>query len=239
MFECGVLAVACIWKRQDRHSECSICTGESAQQVVLSCQVCRTTPFTENVTGVRDCWDILHQLNQGVPGEGWKVEADILNDVKDIDWVAFSDVLLSPCDVAVHEPQVSLDRGSFARSTSFVKMVTSVVIWWTIYNTYTCFQVLFPCTFAFQEIDNWDVTATEPGYIMNGCDQCKTAILCPGQVCQVCRSWESYERCTAILVGSMMVLSDYMPRGGYDEENSIAELEIVKIIMEEENMGGQ
>ena len=47
------------------------------------------------------------------------------------------------------------------------------------------------------------------------------------------RSWSSHERCTAILVASMMILSVYMPHGGYDEENYIAELEIVKIIREE------
>ena len=30
----------------------------------------------------------------------------------------------------------------------------------------------------------------------------KTAILCPCQICQVRRSWDSYERCTAMLVGA-------------------------------------
>ena len=46
-------------------------------------------------------------------------------------------------------------------------------------------------------------------------------------------SRDRHERCTAVLVASMMILSVYMPHGGYDEENCIAELEIVKIIIEE------
>lgn len=46
-------------------------------------------------------------------------------------------------------------------------------------------------------------------------------------------SRDRHERCTAVLVASMMVLSVYMPHGGYDEENYIAELEIVMIIIEE------
>ena len=40
--------------------------------------------------------------NQGVLGEGWKVEADDLEKVKDKDWVAYA--LLTPCDVALREP---------------------------------------------------------------------------------------------------------------------------------------
>ena len=68
---------------------------------------------------------------------------------------------------------------------------------------------------------------------MYGCDHGKTALLCPGPVCQVRRTWDSHERSTAILVGSMMLLSFYMPRGGYDEETCIAVLETVKIIKEE------
>ena len=43
-----------------------------------------------------------------------------------------------------------------------------------------------------------------------------------------------HTRCTAVLVGSMMILSLYVPHGGYDEEDYITEVEVVKIIMEEE-----
>ena len=56
------------------------------------------------------------------------------------------------------------------------------------------------------------------------------------QVCQVRRSWDRNGGRTAVLLGSMMILSVFVPHGGYDEENYIAELEIVKIVMEK---GGQ
>ena len=72
------------------------------------------------------------------------------------------------------------------------------------------------------------------GYMVDGCDQGKTAVVCPGLVGQLRRSWDRYERCTAILIGFMMVLSVYMPHGRYDEENHVTELEFVKSIMEEE-----
>ena len=47
------------------------------------------------------------------------------------------------------------------------------------------------------------------------------------------RSWDRHERCTAFLTGSMMILSVYMPQGGFGEENYIAKLELVKVTMEE------
>ena len=55
--------------------------------------------------------------------------------------------------------------------------------------------------------------------------------VCTGQVCQVRPSWEFHERCAAVLTGSLMVLSVYMPHGGYNEEDYITELELVKVIM--------
>ena len=100
----------------------------------------------------------------------------------------------------------------------------------------TCFSQFL---FALQETDNWIVAGLQVlGYVVHGCDHGKTAILCPGLACQIRRTWDSHERCTAILVGSMMILSVYMSHGGYDEENYIAELEIVKIIMEERKKMG-
>ena len=66
----------------------------------------------------------------------------------------------------------------------------------------------------------------------------KTAILCPRQVSQFRRSWISHERISAILVGSTMILSVYMPYSGRDEEEYIATLEAVRGIMGEgKNMG--
>ena len=59
-----------------------------------------------------------------------------------------------------------------------------------------------------------------PGHIVYGRDLGTTAILCPRQVCQLRRSWISHERFTAILVGSAMILSVYMPHSGRDEEES-------------------
>ena len=58
---------------------------------------------------------------------------------------------------------------------------------------------------------------------------------CFRQVCQVRCSWGRHERFTAVVIDSLVILSAFMPNGGYDEENYIAELEIVKIIMEERN----
>ena len=45
-------------------------------------------------------------------------------------------------------------------------------------------------------------------------------------------SWECHERCTAVLIGSLMFLSIYMPHGGYDAENCITEFERVNMIEE-------
>ena len=88
----------------------------------------------------------------------------------------------------------------------------------------------FPCFYALQETDNWTISAMDvPGHIVYG----REAILCPRQVCQFRRSWVSHERCTAILVGAMMILSVYLPHSGFDEEDYFATLEAVRDIMGE------
>ena len=63
----------------------------------------------------------------------------------------------------------------------------------------------------------------------------------PRQLCQNCRSWgKNHKRYTAVLIGPMMVITVYNPHGGDDEEDNIAELELVKIIMDEEReVGGK
>ena len=58
-------------------------------------------------------------------------------------------------------------------------------------------------------------------------------MLCPRQVCQVRCSCECHERCTAVLIGAMMVFVRLHAARWYDEENFFTELEIVKVIMEE------
>ena len=91
--------------------------------------------------------------------------------------------------------------------------------------------------FAFRETDNWDVSEMNvPGYVCHGWGQATTAMLCPSQICKLRRS---YERRIATLRGSKMVFSVYMPHGGYDEEDYITELELVKITMEEARAGGR
>ena len=61
----------------------------------------------------------------------------------------------------------------------------------------------------------------------------KQPFLCPRQVCQFRRSWVSHERCTAILVGAMMILSVCLPHSGFDEEDYFATLEAVRNIVDE------
>ena len=72
-----------------------------------------------------------------------------------------------------------------------------------------------------------------PGHFVYGRDLGRTAILCPGQVSHLRRSWISHERVTAILVGSMMILSVYMLHSGCDEEDYIMMIEAVRDIMSE------
>ena len=98
-----------------------------------------------------------------------------------------------------------------------------VVSGWTTCDTSTYFCMTFRVFYALQETDNWTISAMYvPGHIVYGRDLGKTAILCPRQVCQFHRSWVSHARCTALLVGAMMILSVYLPHSGYDEEDHIA-----------------
>ena len=60
--------------------------------------------------------------------------------------------------------------------------------------------------------------------------------LCPREVNHFQRSWDNHERCTAILVGSSMLLSVEMPHSGRDEEEYIEALETVGNIVTEGGM---
>ena len=133
-----------------------------------------------------------------------------------------------------HQPRGFLVRGSFARLISIVKMVDCVVSGWTIYDTSTVFFHDFPCFFALQETDLWTISEMDvPGHIVYGRDLGKTAILCHRQVSQLRRSWVSHDRVTAILVGSSMFLSVYMPHAGYEENEYIETLDYVRGVMSE------
>ena len=65
------------------------------------------------------------------------------------------------------------------------------------------------------------------GYIVHGRDRGRTDSLCPREVNHFRRSWADHERCTAILLGSSMLLSAYMPHSGRDEGDCIETLEAV------------
>jgi endonuclease/exonuclease/phosphatase family metal-dependent hydrolase len=97
----------------------------------------------------------------------------------------------------------------------------------------------FPCFYALQETDNWTTSEMNvPGYIVYGHDNGRTAILCPRKVNHFRRSWVDHERCTAILVGSFMLLSVYMPHSGLDEEDYIEALEVVRTTLVEGKKAG-
>ena len=78
------------------------------------------------------------------------------------------------------------------------------------------------CFYALQETDHWTTSAMNvPGYIVYGTDHGRTAILCPREVDHFRRSWVDNGRCTAILLGSTMLLSVHMPHRGRDEVDYI------------------
>ena len=62
-------------------------------------------------------------------------------------------------------------------------------------------------------------------YIVHDRDHGKTDILCPRQVSQFRRSWVGHE----ILFASLMILSGYLPHGGY----YVTVLHDIRVIMEE------
>ena len=136
-------------------------------------------------------------------------------------------VPLQPCGILV--------RGSFAQLISIEKMGNGVVNGWTICNTSTDFCTTFH---VFTLCKRLTIGRFLPWmrlviFIVYGRDLGKTAILCPRQVCQFRRSWVSHERCMAILVGAMMILSVYLPHSGYDEEDYFATLEAVRNLVDE------
>ena len=55
----------------------------------------------------------------------------------------------------------------------------------------------------------------------------------PREVNHFRRSWVDNERCTAILVGTTVLLSVYMAHSGYDEADSIEALESVRAAVTE------
>ena len=56
---------------------------------------------------------------------------------------------------------------------------------------------------------------------------------CAHEISRFRRSWVDHQRCTAILVGSSMLLAFFLPHSGHDEEDYIATLETVRSIMNE------
>ena len=96
-----------------------------------------------------------------------------------------------------------------------------------------------PCFYVLQETDHWTTSARNvPGYSVYGTDHGRTDILCPWEVNHFRRSWVDNERCTAILVGSTMLLSVYMPHSGRDEVDYIEPPELVRAtLMEGKRMG--
>ena len=87
-------------------------------------------------------------------------------------------------------------------------MVTGAVSGWTTCDTNTVFLHDVSCFYALQETDIWTTSKMNvPGCIVYGRDHRRTAILCPREVCHLRRSWVDHERCTAVLVGSSMLLA--------------------------------
>ena len=92
----------------------------------------------------------------------------------------------------------------------------------------------YSCFYALQETDNWTTSAMSVlGYIVCGSDHGKTAILWLWEVNHFRRSWVDHERCTAIMFGSLMLLSVNMPHSGRDEEDYIEASETVRASLTE------
>ena len=144
-------------------------------------------------------------------------------------------------DFVFPEQRKVLARGSFAKSISIEKIVDGVVSGWTICDTSTVFLHDFFCFFALQETNNWTISSMHVlGHIVYGRDLGKTATLCPRQVKHFRRSWVSHDRVTAILAGSAMIMSVYMPHRGYDEEEYSATLDAVRnTLMECKTLGAE
>ena len=113
--------------------------------------------------------------------------------------------------------------------------MTVVVSGWTTCYINTTFLHDYPCFFALQETVKWNTSAMN---IVYGNDHGRTAILCPWEVDHFRRAWVDKERCTAIMVGSTLLLSVYMPHSGRDEEDYIEALETVRATLTEGKTAG-
>ena len=97
----------------------------------------------------------------------------------------------------------------------------------------------YPSVYALQETDNWTTSAMNvPSYIVYGNDHGKTVILCPREVNHFRRSWVDRDRCTAIMVETMMLLSVFLPHSGRDEEDYIEAFDTVRATLMEEKKQG-
>ena len=111
---------------------------------------------------------------------------------------------------------------------------SGVVSGWTTCDTHSGLLHDFPCFYALQETDHSTTSAINvPGYTVYGTDHGRTATLCPREVNNFRRSWVDNERRTAILVGSTMLLSVYMPHSCHDEADYIEALESVRVTLTE------
>ena len=110
--------------------------------------------------------------------------------------------------------------------------MSGVVSGWTTCDINTSVHEL-PCFYALQETDNWTTFA------MNvPTDHCRTAILCLLEVDHFRRSRVDNDRCTAILVGSTMLLSVCMPHSGRDEVDYIEALVSLRVTLTERKREG-
>ena len=67
-----------------------------------------------------------------------------------------------------------------------------------------------PTILSVQEIKSWDVPNLElQGFVRYGNKHGYATLLVPEQFCTIKRSWESEERCTAVLFGTAMVMAVY------------------------------
>ena len=114
------------------------------------------------------------------------------------------------------QPRGILASGSFAQIISTAKMGDGVVSGWTTCDTSTDFCVTFR-VFTLCKIGRYLPWMCLVIFVY-GRDLGKTAILCARLVCQFRRSRVSRARCTAILVGAMMILSVYLPRDARGSE---------------------
>ena len=144
----------------------------------------------------------LMQLPKNNQGSKCRIDETVLNIESKLSICLSLRLRWRRCDVelALRKPLISVSRGSFARLMSIVEMGKMLGDWHLQHSH--LFLKQCPCVFALEETDNWRVTEMKvTGYVCYGWDDGRAAILC-----QVCRSWECHERCTAILIGCLIVL---------------------------------